>query len=306
MFRKVFVVAATGVATAAAFTMPPAAIPRTAGTTAPLRAASGAAPRSARAASLSLEMARVPFIAGNWKMNPTSVDEAMTLAKAIADGKGSSKAEVAICVPHPYLDACRDSLAAGGVDLGAQCCYFEQKGAFTGATSTSIIKSVGAKHVLVGHSERRVVFRTSDETINANLLKILEEGLKPILCIGESKEEYDQGLNTQICAIQLAKGLKGVTAAQMKDVTIAYEPVWAIGTGLVCDAPIAQDVHKFIRGWIAKMYDESIADAIRIQYGGSVTPESVDELMGMADIDGCLVGGASLDPVKFTRIMNFK
>eukprot|EP00277_Geminigera_cryophila_P034311 CAMPEP_0173120930 /NCGR_PEP_ID=MMETSP1102-20130122/52898_1 /TAXON_ID=49646 /ORGANISM="Geminigera sp., Strain Caron Lab Isolate" /LENGTH=308 /DNA_ID=CAMNT_0014027269 /DNA_START=15 /DNA_END=941 /DNA_ORIENTATION=- len=306
VFRKLFVVAVTGAASASAFSMSPAGIPSTASNTAPLRAASGAAPRSARAASLSLEMARVPFIAGNWKMNPTSVSEALTLAKAIADGKGSSKAQVAICVPHPYLDACGPIFSAGGVELGAQGCYFEQKGAFTGATSTSMIKSVGAQHVLVGHSERRVVFKQSDETINNNLLKILEEGLKPILCIGESKEEYDQGLNTQICAMQLAKGLKGVTKAQMADVTVAYEPVWAIGTGLVCDAPIAQDVHKFIRGWLAKMYDEPTADAVRIQYGGSVTPESVDELMGMPDIDGCLVGGASLDPVKFTRIMNFQ
>lgn len=169
-----------------------------------------------------------------------------------------------------------------------------------------MIKSVGAQHVLVGHSERRVVFKTTDEVINANTLKILDEGLKPILCIGESKEEYDQGLNTQICAIQLGKGLKDVTKEQMKDVTIAYEPVWAIGTGLVCDAKVAQEVHKFIRGWVAETYDQATADAVRIQYGGSVTPESVDELMGMPDIDGCLVGGASLDAEKFTRIMNFK
>jgi len=197
-------------------------------------------------------------------------------------------------------------LTSGGVELGAQACYFQQAGAYTGATSTSMIKSVGAEHVLVGHSERRVVFGNTDEQFNKNLLKILEEGLKPILCIGESQEEYNQGLNTQICAIQLSKGLKGVTKAQMADVTIAYEPVWAIGTGLVCDAPIAQEVHKFIRGWLATMYDQEVADAVRIQYGGSVTPESVDELMSMPDIDGCLVGGASLDPAKFTRIMNFQ
>lgn len=303
MFRKVLVVAVTGAASAAAFTAPPAGLPLAGGAAAPLRAA---APRSVRSASLSLEMARVPFIAGNWKMNPGSVEEAKTLAAAIAKGKGSSKADVAICVPHPFLDACRDELAKGGVEMGAQGCYFEQSGAYTGATSTTMIKSVGAQHVLVGHSERRVVFKTTDEVINANTLKILDEGLKPILCIGESKEEYDQGLNTQICAIQLGKGLKDVTKEQMKDVTIAYEPVWAIGTGLVCDAKVAQEVHKFIRGWVAETYDQATADAVRIQYGGSVTPESVDELMGMPDIDGCLVGGASLDAEKFTRIMNFK
>ena len=223
------------------------------------------------------------------------------------------------------------------------------------------------------------MFNQKDEVINCNLLRILESGLKPILCIGESKEEYEAGLNTQvlaprkpqpqpqpqsqkprpeslavdmllfllcnlmsvsllfllcnlmsvswihwhtssssrpcppprptleqICAIQLAKGLKGVSKDQMDNVVIAYEPVWAIGTGLVCGANDAQDVHAFIRKWIAGMYDQATADKVRIQYGGSVTPESVDELMAQPDIDGCLVGGASLDAAKFTRIMNFK
>jgi len=306
MHRALFMFAVSGVATAAAFTLPPSALPLARTNAAQVRAASSSAPRAARSASLSLEMARVPLMAGNWKMNPTSVAEAKELAQAIAAGKGSSTAEAAICVPHPYLDACRDLLTAGGVKLGAQGCYFEQKGAFTGATSTGMIKSVGAEYVLVGHSERRVVFNQKDEVINCNLLRILESGLKPILCIGESKEEYEAGLNTQICAIQLAKGLKGVSKDQMDNVVIAYEPVWAIGTGLVCGANDAQDVHAFIRKWIAGMYDQATADKVRIQYGGSVTPESVDELMAQPDIDGCLVGGASLDAAKFTRIMNFK
>merc|ERR1719478_213977 len=239
MFRKVLAVAVTGAASAAAFSAAPPALPLAQSPSARLRAAIAPRNSAGRTASLSLEMARVPLMAGNWKINPTSVTEAQELAKAIAAGKGSSKAEVAICVPHPYLDACGDLLKAGGVSLGAQGCYFEQKGAFTGATSTGMIKSVGAEYVLVGHSERRVVFNTSDETINNNLLRALESGIKPILCIGESQEEYEANLNTQICAIQLSKGLKGVTKEQMKDVVIAYEPVWAIGTGW-CAVPTAR------------------------------------------------------------------
>eukprot|EP00960_Hanusia_phi_P017478 514352-Hanusia_phi.AAC.1 len=176
-------------------------------------------------------------------MNPTSVEEAISLAKAIADGKGSSKAQVAICTPHPFLAACKPHLEKGGIDLGAQACYFEQKGAYTGATSTSMIRSVGAKHVIVGHSERRTVFHQTDEMVNQIIHKVLSDNMLPILCVGETKarmEEYESGLNTQICAIQLAKGLKGVSKEDAKKVTIAYEPVWAIGTGLVCDASVAQ------------------------------------------------------------------
>jgi triosephosphate isomerase len=266
-----------------------------------------AASRSGAKATLGLRMAeRTPFMAGNWKMNPTNVDEAMDLAKAIAAGKGSSKAEVAIFIPHPFIAACKPHLDSAGIAVGGQNCISAQKGAFTGATSTSMIKSLGCPHMLVGHSERRTLFRMDDESVNENVLKILSDGLKPILCVGETQEEYNLKLNTQICAIQLSKGLKSVTKEQMKSVTIAYEPVWAIGTGLVCDKETAQSVHAFIRGWLAKMYDQETADAVRIQYGGSVTPESVDELMAMPDIDGCLVGGASLDPAKFARIMNFQ
>ncbi|KAJ1481428.1 triose-phosphate isomerase, partial [Baffinella frigidus] len=169
---------------------------------------------------------------------------------------------------------------------GGQNCVSAQKGAFTGATSTSMIKSLGCPHMLVGHSERRTLWEMDDASVNLNMHKILGDDLKPILCIGK-----------------LAFGERFVVH---RVVAIAYEPVWAIGTGLVCDKETAQGVHKFIRDWIAKMYDQATADGVRIQYGGSVTPETVDELMAMPDIDGCLVGGASLDPVKFARIMNFK
>ena len=159
--------------------------------------------------------------------------------------------------------------------------------------------------MLCGHSERRTIFKDDDAAINRKVLKVLEDDLKPVLCIGETKDEYEAGLCESICKVQLAKDLAGVTADQMKDVVIAYEPVWAIGTGLVCPSDVAQDVHKSIRAYLATLYNADVAAATRIQYGGSVTPESVDELMSQPDIDGCLVGGASLVADKFARICNF-
>lgn len=255
---------------------------------------------------LSLSMARKPFIAGNWKMNPTTVDEAKTLAKEIADASMTANAQVAICSPHPFLYSVGNIFKGSNVELGAQSVFFEDKGAFTGAVSTCMVKSIGVEHVLCGHSERRVIFKNDDKRINKKVRKVLNEGLKPMLCIGESKEEYEAKLNTAICANQLSKDLKGVTKAEMAQVTIAYEPVWAIGTGLTCDADAAQEVHAFVRSWLAQMYDQETADSVRILYGGSVTPDTVDDLMKRPDIDGCLVGGASLESAKFGRIMNFK
>jgi len=157
-----------------------------------------------------------------------------------------------------------------------------------------------------GHSERRSIFSDSDAGINSKVKKCLEFEMKPILCVGETQEEYDLGITEAVCAMQVCKDLAGVTKEQMKDVVIAYEPVWAIGTGLVCDADAANDVHKFIRTVLAKMYDDDVAQETRIQYGGSVTPDSVDGLMAKSDIDGCLVGGASLFADKFARIVNFQ
>mmetsp|Transcript_26397 Transcript_26397/g.65142 ORF Transcript_26397/g.65142 Transcript_26397/m.65142 type:complete len:253 (+) Transcript_26397:127-885(+) len=251
-------------------------------------------------------MARRPIIAGNWKMNPESLEEAVALAEGVKKEAATASGEVLLCVPHPYIYAVVNACKGSNVQVGAQSVYFEDKGAFTGAVSTSMIKSLGVTHVLSGHSERRVIFKNDDTAVNRKTRKILDANLNCMLCIGESKDEYEAKLAQAICATQLSKDLAGVTKEQMKRVTIAYEPVWAIGTGLVCDSDIAQDVHKYIRSWLAQMYDKETADATRILYGGSVTPESVDELMSKPDIDGCLVGGASLDPVKFGRIMNFK
>jgi len=262
--------------------------------------------RAPTATSL-LMMARKPVIAGNWKMNPETMEEAMKLGKAIKEqAAGQDKAEVLLCAPSPFLNSMAEELKGSNVQLGAQSVYFEDKGAFTGAVSTSMLKSVGVTAVLAGHSERRVVFKNDDTAVNRKTLKILEAGMDCMLCIGESKEKYEGKLAEHICATQLSKDLKGVTKEQMKRVIIAYEPVWAIGTGLVCKSSDAQAIHEYVRKWLTVLYDQETADNTRVLYGGSVTPDSVDELMAMPDIDGCLVGGASLDAEKFGRIINYK
>ena len=182
----------------------------------------------------------------------------------------------------------------------------EIKGAFTGAVSANMLQSIGVQWALAGHSERRVIFKESDEYINGQCLKLIELGMSVMLCIGESESEYEQNLAGAVCAVQLKKGLAGISKEQMSRVAIAYEPVWAIGTGKVATPEVAQSVHNTCRQILADMYDQETADATRILYGGSVTPESVDDLMAMPDIDGALVGGASLDAAKFGRIINFQ
>ena len=250
---------------------------------------------------------RTPIIAGNWKMNPVSVDGAIDLARDVAAAtKGVEGVEVAIIPPHCFIDTVGNNIGDSSVTVGAQNCYVEAQGAFTGAISPLMLKSLGCEYVLCGHSERRVVFHDDDLYINKKVRTVLDHGLKPILCIGESQFEYEANLNKEICAVQLAKDLAGVTAEEMSRVVIAYEPVWAIGTGLTATPEIAQDVHAFIRSWIASTYGNDVAQATRIQYGGSVTPESVDELMACPDIDGALVGGASLVAEKFARIVGFQ
>mmetsp|Transcript_21368 Transcript_21368/g.27622 ORF Transcript_21368/g.27622 Transcript_21368/m.27622 type:complete len:288 (+) Transcript_21368:79-942(+) len=262
--------------------------------------------QSSSRGDLSLE-ARKSIMAGNWKMNPTTIDEAFDLATGVAAASADLKDDVEVVVipSHPFLVPVKEKIEGSKVKLGAQNCFTEDKGAYTGSVSSCMIKSIGVEYVLAGHSERRTLFRDDDSAINRKVRKILDEGMIPILCIGELKDEFEEGLVEQVCALQLAKDLRGVSAEEMKKIVIAYEPVWAIGTGLTATPEIAQNVHAFIRSWIAGKYGQEVADEVRIQYGGSVTPETVDELMSCPDIDGCLVGGASLDASKFGRIMNF-
>jgi triosephosphate isomerase len=252
-------------------------------------------------------MTRTPIITGNWKMNPGDLNTALELARNVMEQtQGLKGVEVGVIPPFPFIVPVCQVLEKSHVSVGAQHVFVEDKGAFTGAVSGTMLSSVGCEYVLCGHSERRVIFQENNTLINLKVLKVLSKGMRPILCIGESKEEYESGLNRQVCAVQLGKNLADVTAEQMSNVVIAYEPVWAIGTGLTATPEIAQGVHSYIRSWLAGKYGNDVANSVRIQYGGSVTPESVDDLMACPDIDGALVGGASLIADKFARICRFE
>uniref|UniRef100_A0A7S1ZIH7 Triosephosphate isomerase n=1 Tax=Trieres chinensis TaxID=1514140 RepID=A0A7S1ZIH7_TRICV len=250
---------------------------------------------------------RKPFISGNWKLNPQTKEEAVALASEIASSitDDSPDADVALFVPYVFIETAMDAVD-GKLQVGAEGVCPEIQGAFTGAVSASMLDSVGVQWALAGHSERRVIFGETDEYINGQCVKLIEQGMSVMLCIGESEAEYEQNLAGSVCAVQLKKGLAGISKEDLDRVTIAYEPVWAIGTGKVATPDVAQKVHAECRSILAGMYDQEAADSIRILYGGSVTPESVDELMAQPDIDGCLVGGASLDSAKFSRIINFQ
>jgi len=250
--------------------------------------------------------ARKPFITGNWKLNPTTKQEAVDLASGIAKSvTDSSPGDVALFVPYTYLESVQNAVD-GKLTVGAEFITAEEGGAFTGGVSPLMLKSMGIEWALAGHSERRSINGESNADINKQCLMLIKNGMNVVLCIGETLEEFEKGLVGSVCEIQLKKNLEGISSEQMKQVTIAYEPVWAIGTGKVATPEIAQDVHKVCRSILKDMYDESVADETRILYGGSVSPESVDGLMAKPDIDGTLVGGASLDDSKFGRIINFE
>ncbi|ARN57438.1 triose-phosphate isomerase [Sedimentisphaera salicampi] len=247
---------------------------------------------------------RKPFIAANWKMNTDSqyaVELASGLEKAIADVKGVN---VAVCPPFVYLQSVAKSLSVdGNVAVGSQDVYFESNGAFTGEISCEMLKDVCCSYVITGHSERRHVIGESDELINKKTIAALEAGIKPILCIGELLEEREADKTSQVCERQLREGLKGISEEQLAEVTIAYEPVWAIGTGKTATSQQAQEVHEFVRGVIADLYSKNAADNIIIQYGGSAKPKNTKELMSCKDVDGLLVGGAGLKVDSFSEMV---
>jgi triosephosphate isomerase len=247
---------------------------------------------------------RKPFITGNWKLNPDTKDEAIALAKSIAAAVKEDSPEVALFVPFPFIELVQRTVG-DKITVGAEMVTPEIKGAFTGGISATMLKSIGSQWALAGHSERRTINKETDEYINAQCLRLIENGMSVILCIGETETEYNKNLAGAVCEIQLKKGLAGISAEEMSRVCIAYEPVWAIGTGKVATPEIAQEVHAQCRATLAKMYGKKVAESTRILYGGSVGPDSVDGLMAKPDIDGTLVGGASLDGTKFGRIINF-
>jgi triosephosphate isomerase len=249
---------------------------------------------------------RRPFVAGNWKMYLT-VKAAVELAKAIAGGvKNIPDRDVLICPGFPLLSEVAKAIEGSAVKLGAQNLYCEKEGAFTGEVSADMLLSVSCAYALVGHSERRHVFHEGDELINRKVLFALKQGLEPVLCVGELLEEREGGRTEAVVKEQVLKGLQKVTRDQMEAVTIAYEPVWAIGTGRTATPEDADGVHSFIRSLIADLHGSGAADALRILYGGSVKPENIDGLMRKDNIDGVLVGGASLKADSFMRIVQFK
>jgi len=214
------------------------------------------------------------------------------------------KTKIIVCPPATALSVVAEVLGDGKIGVGAQNMYWEQQGAFTGEISAEMIKSTGASYVILGHSERRQYFAESDETVNKKLVTALNANLKPIVCLGEIFEERENGITNQVVERQLQGALRGLTAQQIKSLIIAYEPVWAIGTGKTASPEQAQEVHAFIRLNIGKMYDKAIAENLIIQYGGSVKPDNAYELLKQADIDGALVGGACLDVDSFTQIIS--
>lgn len=248
-------------------------------------------------------MARKLFFAGNWKMN-TTAQSGVELVKGLVEQVGSlDSVDMAVCPPFVYVGAIAEAAAGSNIAVGAQNMYFEDKGAFTGEISAAMLKDVGCKYVILGHSERRHVLGESDEMINRKVAKALSDGLEVILCVGELLEERKADKTMDVVSRQVKIGFEGISREDASRVTIAYEPVWAIGTGETATPDQAQEVHAMIRNLVKDLYDADLADAMRIQYGGSVKPDNAAELMGQADVDGALVGGAALKVEDFVAII---
>ena len=249
---------------------------------------------------------RTPLIAGNWKMHKTVV-EAVDLVEALMEGlQIDDDREVLICPPFTVLYPLSPLLSDSPIQLGAQNMYGASQGAFTGEISPVMLQELGCRYVILGHSERRQVFGEDDTLINAKVRAAIEFGLRPILCVGETKQQRDAGAAEETTLGQLRAGLGGLAVEQLRDVVVAYEPVWAIGTGETATPADAQAMHAAIRGTLAEHFGQELAESVRILYGGSVKPDNVDLLMSQADIDGALVGGAALQAEQFLRIVHFR
>ncbi len=248
-------------------------------------------------------MPRKPFIAGNWKMN-TDAGGAVALAEALTERIGTVESvDLAVCPPLVHLAAVGKVLSGSRIALGAQNVFYEDDGAYTGEVSAAMLKDLGCSCCIAGHSERRHVIGETDEVVNRKVLKLIAEGLGAILCVGELLEERQAGETLEVVRRQVRTGLEGVSGADLGRVTLAYEPVWAIGTGVTAAPEQAQEVHAMIRSLLAETYDAASAEAMRIQYGGSVKPGNAAELLSCPDVDGALVGGASLNADDFAAIV---
>lgn len=247
---------------------------------------------------------RRPIIAGNWKMHKTP-DEAAAMIKELAPLVKDTDVEVVICAPFTALQAVKEAAAGTNIKVGAQNMHWEEKGAFTGEVSPVMLNALGIEYVIIGHSERREYFAETDETVNKKVHSAFAHGLTPIVCVGETLAQREEGVTRTLVEGQTRAALQGLSLENVKNCVIAYEPIWAIGTGKTATSEDANEVIGYIRNTIADMYGKEAADAIRIQYGGSMKPENAAELMAMPEIDGGLVGGASLKAQDFARIVNY-
>jgi triosephosphate isomerase len=246
---------------------------------------------------------RKPIIAGNWKMNKT-LSEAKNFAEEVKNlVPAADKMDSVICAPALFLQSLVEAVKGTEVQIGAQNMHFEESGAFTGEISPKALADLGVQYVIIGHSERREMFNETDESVNKKVLAAFKYNLTPIVCCGETLEQRENGETMSLVGGQIEKALAGLTAEQVKQTVIAYEPIWAIGTGKSSTAADANEVCAHIRQVIAKQFSEDVANAVRIQYGGSVKPANIKEYMAQPDIDGALVGGASLEPQSFLQLL---
>lgn len=245
---------------------------------------------------------RNAIIAGNWKMNktPSETTELINQMKPLVK---DADCKVVLCVPFVDIDAALKASADSNIEIGAENCHFEESGAFTGEVSAEMLKSMGVKYVIIGHSERRQYFAETDETVNKRLKAALSKGLKVILCVGELLWQREMGVTAELVSMQTKIALNGVSEEGVKNVIIAYEPVWAIGTGKTATSDQAQEVCKIIRNTVESIYNKDIADGMTVQYGGSMNAGNADELLSKTDVDGGLIGGASLKAEDFSKIV---
>ncbi|RDY24389.1 triose-phosphate isomerase [Romboutsia maritimum] len=247
---------------------------------------------------------RKPIIAGNWKMHKT-IKEALEFVNDVKGKVNNTDVEAVICAPFTLLKDLKEATQGTNIKIGAQNMHFEEKGAFTGEISPLMLKELDMDYVVIGHSERRQYFNETNEAVNKKVLKALEVKIDPIVCVGETLEQREANQTKDICKVQVEEGLKNVANEDLHKVVIAYEPIWAIGTGKTATAQQANEVISYIREVVTGVYGKELADKVRIQYGGSVKPSNVSEIMNQSDIDGALVGGASLKSSDFIELVNF-
>ncbi|MDD5644213.1 MAG: triose-phosphate isomerase [bacterium] len=249
---------------------------------------------------------RKPIIAGNWKLYKTISEAVEFVSELKGKVSGVTDIDIVVCPPFTAVSKAADALRGSNIKVGAQDAHWEEEGAFTGEIAPSMLKEAGCSYVIIGHSERRAMFGETNQTVNKKLKAVLKTGLIPIVCVGEKLEEREKGITKDIVKNQVQGSLQGLKKEEMMNVVIAYEPVWAIGTGKTATPEQAQEVHAYIRELLSDLFDAELSAAVRIQYGGSIKPDNIKSLMSKKDIDGGLVGGASLKVESFEKLVKYQ